>query len=1001
MLDLASRPVSATLVTQLEADLRRYDIVIWLDRDAHYTELADALAHPASGFAAPVLGFRGSYLELMLSLEDHAGSIDKSPLLIHLPGATEDSVKASPLLEVYSAGVRFRRGLETLIKQAAVGRVPLEEVEALLASEAEGEEPLDLARADAWMARRVRSASGELAAMLGGLDAPGLAQALFDDGGPLMRQLAHSGAYGELWHRLGAVLGLPESWEFPRPRAKLVEPERRVQDGERDLGGPVRRGIRDAMASWAMCVEYVHDLGRETRAPALEGLRDSLSAELRVACEDVASFVRAHYPKDYAPIALDLEGFIERELKAGSAADLGKIDTFRFEERQLYKGALSALEAGDWGPAGQWARDRLEGRSFWVQRQPERKNAWTLIGAAASLGAALASSSLSFEGARSHAEAVSRYVEHGASIDRLHRELGQRRVELLYDKVPDFARLRAVIEATRKAYLKWQDARAREWAQLCVEEGPLPGAELRQRQIFDDVVAPMLEDGHKTALFMVDAMRFEMAGEFLELLSKTDRKVAKLRPYLAELPTMTEIGMNALAPVVQGGKLRVQVKDKGKAKAQRFKGFSTGEFVVHDPKTRRRAVAGRTRGRTCPGLSLEALLRKDLQKLGSIIAEAQLVVVHSENIDAAGEKGVGLSVFSGELLRLRKAWQLLRDAGVTRFVITSDHGFLLRVPGDAELDSGHDNARARYALNSGPSNSSEHYSVPLRALDYEGEDGYLVFPRGGEVFAGGKHRNFVHGGNSPQERVIPVLTLRHKTPPGGSDRRYQLRLSRDYGAMAGMHYLEAELERELASGFDWDNPEAVDLGIRVVDDSRVQAHVNHGGDGAEMEAGLWRVPIGRRFRLYFRLTGPRGARVRVELVHPSGTEQIEIEGIPRRFEVTEVVETRREPGPKVEAKTDASREPPAQAADEPSGSGSGWAKGLEVYKDADARKIFEHLAKHGSINEDEALNLLGSTRKCRRFARNFDAHAALAPFVVSIESINGSKRYVKHSDKDQ
>ncbi len=991
MLELATHPVSATLLSQLETDLRRNNIVVWLDRYAHYTEFADRLARPDSNFMAPVLGYRGSYLELMLALESHAASVDKSPLLIHLPGATKETVEASPLLEVYSAGSEFRRSLKTLIKQAAVGRVPAEDVEALLAES----RYLDLARADAWMAQRVRNASGELAAMLAGLDASGLAKALFDEDGPLLQQVAQTGAYGELWHRLGALLGLPESWEFPRPRDALVEPERDDNDGDRDLGKDVRSGIRDAMVSWAICIEYVHDLGRETTATPLAGLRGSLTKELREGCEAVAQFVRHNFANEYERLALDVEDFVGQERTAGTPAQLGSIDTFRFEERQLYTGALDALDRNNWQQAAAWARDRIEGQSFWVRREPQRKNAWTLVAATATLGEALAASKLSFARCDNLAEATERYAKHGARIDRLHRELGQRRVELLYDKVPEFERLRAVIEQTRRAYLRWREARAHEWTQVCVAEGPLPGAELRQRQIFDDVVAPMLVDGEKTALLMVDGMRYEMATELLDLLG-SDRKAAKLRPFLAELPTVTEVGMNALAPVVREGKLRPKFLGKGAAKSKRFEGFTTGEFVVKTRDTRQRAMSQRTRGKTCPKIHVSQLLRQTTDQLSRKINQAQLVLVLSDQIDAAGEKGAGLSVFSNELLRLRKAWQLLRSVGVSRFVITSDHGFLLRRPGDAELTAPHDNAKARHALNPAPSNSPKHYSIPLRELDYVDAKGYVVVPRGTEVFAKqGKDRTYVHGGNSPQERIIPVLTLHHKTAPGGSDRSYALEV-KGFGTRSDMHYIQAELTRKLESGFDWDNPPSIDLGIRVIDNGRVQAHVNHGDDGAQMEAGLWQVPIGRPFRLYFRLTGPRDARVRIKLVHPSGTEQLEIAEVKRWFAVTEVQPVRKpsviipdEPAIEPEAPQDMSDETGNEASE-------AW---LDAFDDADARKMFEHLANHGSINEQEATQLLGKPRRLRRFACKFDEYKQLAPFVASIETINGMRRYVKQSEK--
>jgi hypothetical protein len=66
--------------------------------------------------------------------------------------------------------------------------------------------------------------------------------------------------------------------------------------------------------------------------------------------------------------------------------------------------------------------------------------------------------------------------------------------------------------------------------------------------------------------------------------------VVDLRPRLAELPTITSVGMNALAPVAQGDKLTV---------AGVFQGFKTGEFTVRTPPDRARAM-GRRSGASPP-----------------------------------------------------------------------------------------------------------------------------------------------------------------------------------------------------------------------------------------------------------------------------------------------------------------------------------------------------------------------------------------------------------------
>src|SRR5690606_3763884 len=276
------------------------------------------------------------------------------------------------------------------------------------------------------------------------------------------------------------------------------------------------------------------------------------------------------------------------------------------------------------------------------------------------------------------------------------------------------------------------------------------------------------------------------------------------------------------------------------------------------------AMATRAGGAACPSHSIDEWLRMNISDVRHSVSQAKLALVISDRIDAASHGGDGPSLFSGELRRIRAAWQLLREAGVQNFVITSDHGFLLRERDDFPPivhGQGHD-ALHRYALYDVALSNTEQYSVALRSLGYEGVDGYLVFPRGCAVYEIGKGETFVHGGNSPQERVIPVLTIEHKNPAGGSDRRYQLELG-EVGMVDGMHFIEAQLLRaEGTMGLEFVEPSSVDFDVRVVGDERVQAFTQAGLE-AQLRGGVVHARVGRKFRVLFRLAGPREARVQV------------------------------------------------------------------------------------------------------------------------------------------
>jgi hypothetical protein len=134
--------------------------------------------------------------------------------------------------------------------------------------------------------------------------------------------------------------------------------------------------------------------------------------------------------------------------------------------------------------------------------------------------------------------------------------------------------------------------------------------------------------------------------------------------------------------------------------------------------------------------------------------------------------------------------------------------------------------------------------------------------------------------------------------------------------------------------------------------------------------------VGRQFELFFRLTGSQDARVLVDLVHPTAEITVAPCTVEGRFAVT------------------LARSAPAVAG----GTGStveveaAW---LERFSDEAVRRVFAHLAAHGTLTEPEAAALLGGTRALRRFSLHFEEHARNAPFTVRIDVIGGVKRYVK------
>ncbi len=940
-------PVSTALHADLATMVRRKGVLVWLDLDGHYTAFVDALAQrPPDDSSHTILGLRGSYLELLLALEPHTHTIDPPRLVVHAPGLNEQSIATTPLFELYAAGTRYRKALPTLVEEAAAGRVPPDAIASFLAS---GD--LTLEAADAWLTAQLDDT--------GSTDAQALRvmtpRAVLDD---LLRGTTRITDRQALWDQFTVWTGIPEAW--------------RAFVGGDDLPAP--DDLATAVISWVLSVEYVDDLRRPPIDPKLAGI-PALPRALIDTCGELAAWLRDTHPDAYERTADDTETWLEEEAREAHPEDLRRIDTFRFEEEKLLVAALDLLDTDDFEQVLAWRAGRSA--SFWLRRDPRRATEWQIVEELAVLGRALHQAGGEL-GADSLPEAIDRYVAVGAAVDRAHRVIEQRLVQPL-GNLPHLQKVKTRTHVLRESWRAWANAWGRQFNQLCHSRGFLPSEGLLQRSLFEQVVRPMTQEPGVTAYFVVDALRYEMALPLLEAMQGTPATTVALGARLCELPSVTEVGMNVLAPVSPDGRLVPAIR------GSKIKGFSAGEFRVHDPATRQKAMHHRVGGETCPWLKLAEVLERDTTTLKLTIARARLIVVHSEQIDQAGEKGLGPSVFEAVLQRLRAAWSRLREAGVRRFVITSDHGFLLLDPAENLVDATaygrKSDPQRRHVLTPVAADHPGMSRAPLTELGYDlgdaqGGHDQLVFPDNVGPFDTGKHRRtFVHGGNSLQERVIPVLTVAHRTAVGSDSLRYAVH-AETLPTEAGVHRLEIRVDVLAQGALAFGGRKEIELGLRAVDAPEVHVDLRD-VRGARRTGASIHVAPDTRVELSFALSGPVDRRVQVQVLHVAALAEVEPALLSQRFDVLGRGGPREEPD-----------QAPAPTADD----SDAW---LADLPEGGIRELFRHLATHGTVTESEATQILGSARKVRRLSSRFDDYAAMAPFPCRIDVVDGVKRYVR------
>ena len=273
-------------------------------RPGHYSGFVERLQalRDAGRLPYEVHAFRGSHLALMMALDGVAAGTEKAPLVIHLPGFTEETVRQTPLFELYAAGVRYRKALDTLVTEAASGQVRPDQIDSFRAQPG-----MTLAGADAWLSALLDGAEG------GGIGAQLRAMsptAVLDDlltGGIIAGRIGELDAEDALWERFAAWIGLPPFW-----RDATLPPSR-----------PRAEDVAFAAASWALCVEYTDDL---KRPPVSDHLAPAAALPRPVidACRAVAAHLRERHAGFYQRTADETEALLADEVEQAQAEDLGE-----------------------------------------------------------------------------------------------------------------------------------------------------------------------------------------------------------------------------------------------------------------------------------------------------------------------------------------------------------------------------------------------------------------------------------------------------------------------------------------------------------------------------------------------------------------------------------------------------------------------------------------------------------------------------------------------------
>jgi hypothetical protein len=959
--------VKSYLTELLKKDLKAKGLCVWLDSQSEYSEYVEE-SLVCDSFPYPVLMFKGSFLELMMQLAPHFAAKDNQPCLIHMPGFNQRSIKETPLLEAYKAGKELQFNLKTTVRHAAAGKLAPDQLNYLL-----DDPDFNLELADERLTEEDQTPDG-LKRLISRHASTEIAidllktQRLFDD----LIELPVDQWFDTFFQYLHLQFGLNRKW--------LAHWDIKATPND-----PLS-ALRIPLAAHFMSVEYVWDLQATPLFDALGSLK-SISKNQHENCTRITVELRDRHADLYRSLASDIEPHLAAEFSQ-APEHYGMIDTFAFEEERIMDLAFNQLENLAWAQVRNLAEQRLgikqKGKvtpSFWVQQDETRRWVWQWLDMNAQLAGKLTDGMTIIGNWRPDrlqpSQMMSEYTEKLFQIDQCHRDFEQWTAHLKsLTNLAHFSQITRLTSARRAQYRGFINQLTKLFNQSCQQHGFLPPEEYRQRNFHEQVVTPSLSEG-PTVLFYIDAFRYELGEALLKRLNE-EKGEAKCTALLAELPTVTSVGMNALLPLSKSGQLN-PLFDKRKGS---FVGFRASEKQINGPKQRAKLLREHV-GVPFHWTSLKDMSNKSPDEMKKNLNGKQFVVVHSLEIDELGEKGMLPLVpdyFEKTIGRLLTVVKRLQQVGFHRFIFTADHGF---IQGDETVKGERiphlDVETRRYGLHSMRLESSLVTSVSLTELCYQVEEpSWLLLSPTGDLFQKPESAcRFYHGGNSLQERVIPVITYNKKKAKSYIDEvPYHFDIVKKPTVM-GFHRIV--LKATSAA----DEP-----GFFVLDKVLIQLDTPIGSDAsitlADVSVGTKKgnqieIPLDQDVEIFFSLKAKASTKIPLTISQPMATKIFNEVTTREYFEVqTNKHFADQDISPDVQAEVS-------------------WSEDIPKTFHA----VLAHLNQHGAITEPALIKMLGGgssgSRKARKFAAGIQKWLPRLPFDLEVEQTSEGKNYKKVS----
>ena len=344
---------------------------------------------------------------------------------------------------------------------------------------------------------------------------------------------------------------------------------------------------------------------------------------------------------------------------------------------------------------------------------------------------------------------IKEYTESAYKTDRRYRYfyyyLDSMEDTTAYEKVRDLVENIYTNEYLNKITSNWNT----EYSEANGETGLV-----LQRDFFNKYVNYAKE---RTVVIISDAFRYEVAHSLFEKLQADEKCAASITAMQGVLPSYTPLGMASLLPhktLEYNQNYDVLVDGKVCASTEQR------ESLLREYKVNSKCI------------QFDSLKNMKQADLRNVFTGQDVVYVYHNQVDARGDKAASENeVFTACEEAIEEIHTLIRrissQANTHHFLITADHGFIYKRDKIQTSDKiGGASAKSnsigqRYAIGKDIINTDGVCNTTIGAVLGNDDDRIVSFPLASDIFkVAGAGQNFVHGGCSPQEMLVPLIDVK-------------------------------------------------------------------------------------------------------------------------------------------------------------------------------------------------------------------------------------------------